>query len=74
MYGCICVNVCVCVCVCVAQKGRLWILINSILPGLTLSTQETKTFFANSVDPVEMARNEPSHQDLYCLHSFLIFD
>ena len=35
---------------------------------LTLSTWQTKTFtFANSVDPDETARNEPSHQDLHCL-------
>ena len=29
--------------------------------------------FANSVDPEEMARNEPSHQDLHCLPFYLIF-
>ena len=27
--------------------------------------------FANTVDPVEMAHNEPSHQDLQCLPSSL---
>ena len=25
---------------------------------------------ANSVDPDEMAHNEPSHQDLHCLHRY----
>ena len=35
---------------------------------LTLSALQAKTStFANSVDPDEMARNEPSHQDLPCL-------
>ena len=38
----------------------------------TLSALQT---CANSVDPNEMARNKPSHQDLLCLPScFLIFD
>ena len=27
---------------------------------------------ANSVDPDETAHYEPSHQDLYCLHSYLV--
>ena len=27
---------------------------------------------ANIVDPEEMARNEPSHQDLHCLSSFFM--
>ena len=26
---------------------------------------------ANSVDPDETARYEPSHQDLHCLHKYL---
>ena len=35
---------------------------------LTLSTLQTRTdTFANSVDPDEMAYNEPSHLDLHCL-------
>ena len=35
---------------------------------LTLSLLQTKTdSFANSADPDEMARNEPSHLDLHCL-------
>ncbi len=36
---------------------------------LTLSTLQTsiKRTFANSADPDEPARNEPSHQDLHCL-------
>ena len=35
---------------------------------LTLSAQETKIdIYANSVDPDEMACNEPSHLDLHCL-------
>ena len=29
--------------------------------------------FANTADPDETAHNEPSHQDLQCLHSSLIF-
>ena len=28
---------------------------------------------ANSVDPDESARDEPSHLDLYCLHRYLFF-
>ena len=42
---------------------------------LTLSSQQSNTYtFGNSADPDEMALNEPSHQDLYCLqfcYSFL---
>ena len=35
---------------------------------LTLSAQQASTdAYANSVDPDEMAHNEPSHQDLHCL-------
>ena len=35
---------------------------------LTLSDLQAKIcIFANSVDPDEMAHNEPSHQDLHCL-------
>ena len=38
---------------------------------LTQSTRQTKTYiYANSVDPDETARREPSHQDLYCLPFF----
>ena len=40
--------------------------------GLTLSALQTKTdTFANSVDPDEMAHNEPSQQDLHCLPFWL---
>ena len=28
---------------------------------------------ANSVDPDEMAHNEPSHQDLHCLRRYLVW-
>ena len=42
---------------------------------LTLSACQTKTdTCANSIDPDETARNEPSHQDLHCLPLFLILD
>ena len=35
---------------------------------LTLSAQKTEPdIYANSVDPDEMAHNEPFHQDLHCL-------
>ena len=35
---------------------------------LTFSAWQTKTdTCANSVDPDEMARNEPSHLDVHCL-------
>ena len=34
-----------------------------ILSSLKINTDT----FANSVDPDETARNEPSHQDLHCL-------
>ena len=37
---------------------------------LTLQVLETKTAeFANSIDPDEVAHNEPLHQDLHCLPS-----
>ena len=44
--------------------------------ALTLSVLQAKTdTCANSVDPDETARKEPSHQDLHCLPIvFLIFD
>ena len=39
---------------------------------LTLKAQNaTKAEFANTVDPDEMAHNEPSHLDLQCLPSSL---
>ena len=31
------------------------------------SPAEQNSAFANSIDPDEMAHNEPSHQDLHCL-------
>ena len=35
---------------------------------ITLSARQTKTnLYANSADPDETSRNEPSHQDLHCL-------
>ena len=47
----------------ICSRGRL---VNYFC--LTLSTLYTKTdSFANSVDPVEMAHNEHSHLDPYCL-------
>ena len=44
--------------------------------NLTLSALQTNTdTFANSADPDETARIEPSHQDLHCLpFSYLLFD
>ena len=30
--------------------------------------------FANTIDPDELAHTEPSHLDLQCLHSILIFN
>ena len=45
-------------------------LSNVFSPLLTLSVMCTKTdrpTFAISVDPDEMAHNEPSHLDLHCL-------
>ena len=49
------------------------------LPALCLdmSTDANRVFqskiqnrMANSVDPDEMALNDPSHQDLHCLHRY----
>ena len=38
------------------------------LTKVTLSTMYNSTdTYANSIDPDEMAHNEPSHQDLHCL-------
>ena len=36
-----------------------------------LKAQNTRAEFANTVDPDEMAHNEPSHQDPQCLPSSL---
>ena len=42
--------------------------------SLTLSAQQTNaSTFANSVDPDETARHEPSHQALHCLPFCFIF-
>ena len=55
-----------------AAKAVLSFVISYCL--LTLSVPETKTAeFANSVDLNEVAHNEPSHLDLYCLSSSLPF-
>ena len=37
-----------------------------ILYSLIRSTRDENTEFANSVDPDEVAHNEPPHQDLHC--------
>ena len=39
----------------------------------TFNSTDWKTGLANSVDPDEMAHNEPSHQDLHCLSFCFIF-
>ena len=50
-----------------AQSLSLSLFIISI-HILTLSSLQINTdTFANSADPDEMARYEPSHQDLHCL-------
>ena len=47
---------------------------NSDVRSLTISARQIKTSTcANSVDPDETARNEPSHQELHCLPSGLDF-
>ena len=38
---------------------------------VALKAQNTRAEFANTVDPDEMAHNEPSHQDPQCLPSSL---
>ena len=46
-------------------------LVRTIVPNRFVSQkqkQNGKNRMANSVDPDEMAHNEPSHQDLHCLH------
>ena len=41
---------------------------NCCFTSVTISSMQTKSYTtANSVDPDETARDEPSHQDLYCL-------
>ena len=41
---------------------------NCCFMSVTISSIQTKTYtIANSVDPDETARDEPSHQDLHCL-------
>ena len=45
-----------------------------VLSSLTLLVLQTKRdTFANSVDPNETGRNEPSHQTLQCLTFFFFF-
>ena len=34
---------------------------------------KTKSRMANSVDPDETARDEPSHLDIHCLHRYLLW-
>ena len=46
---------------------RHCLLISVSLNWLTLSVLQTQTVFANSVNPVETAHYEPSHQDLHSL-------
>ena len=42
--------------------------------SLILSSLQTKpNTCANSVDPDEMARNEPSHQDLHCFYYYYYY-
>ena len=55
------------------KKNELYPLKEYQFP-LTPSARQTKTdTCANSVDPDETARNEPSHQDLHCLPFFVFF-
>ena len=48
---------------------KIWlVIIDEQMMTLTLSSlQSNVDTFVNSVDPNEMAHNEPSHQDLNCL-------
>ena len=41
---------------------------------LTLRDFSVRSKLANSVDPDETARGEPSHLDLHCLHMYICFD
>ena len=51
-----------------AEQERQAIIISLLERVLALSAQWTKIgSFANSIDPDEMALNEPSHLDLHCL-------
>ena len=52
---------------------RDFVWFHALVPGSILSSRQTKTdTCANSVDPDETARNEPSHQDLQFAILFLI--
>ena len=41
-----------------------------MLIGMSVKNQNR---IANCVDPDETAHAEPSHQDLYCLHRYLVW-
>ena len=59
----------------VSRIREISIMAVVLICSLTLSAlQAETTLFANSVDPDEMAHNEPSHQDLHCLPFCFDFD
>ena len=41
--------------------------------SIIANTDVDQNRMATSVDPDETAHNEPSHQDLYCSHKYLVW-
>ena len=44
------------------------VYLNILQTGMSVKKKNKKNGMANSVDPDEMARHEPSHLELHCLH------
>ena len=54
-------------------KNLIFHQLTCLLLLLLLRSVKNQNRIANSVDPDEMAHDKPSHQDLHCLHSYLVW-